>query len=312
MKPIIFLSHSKHDLDFIEQLAHDLRPSRVQVWYDDWEIPPGASLRAKIFDEGISRCDLFFVYLTNSSAKSSWVQQELDAAFVTELESKGGFLALFVDSDETRENLPLDLRSRRLPIINTETYNTRLLELVALAWEGLTRRRTAQAKEDSRIEKLELQKSLLEKELEIERLRSEGRNRIVQVLDSLSGTTISALGRSASASALFKHLARDFALGLSIGTMEEHVGDYLGVHVGKPYDRSKSPEQRAVYEATENFRAALVIQGAIRQSGVSCYLTEIGQSLARSFTDQQEIEEKVARKAPNNANSADAKSRAAD
>ena len=61
-KPKVFLSHSKKDQDFIKQLALDLRSARIDVWYDDWEIPPGASLRSKIFEDGISECDLFFIY----------------------------------------------------------------------------------------------------------------------------------------------------------------------------------------------------------------------------------------------------------
>lgn len=140
MRPRIFLSHSKKDQEFIKKLANDLKPARVEVWYDDWEIPPGASLRAKIFEEGIQGCDLFFVYLTESAVHSTWVQQELDAAFVTELETRGGFLALYVDSDKTREGLSLDLRSRRIPVINQQNYSERLLELVALAWDSFAKR----------------------------------------------------------------------------------------------------------------------------------------------------------------------------
>jgi hypothetical protein len=59
MKPRVFLSHSKKDRECIERIAADLRSARIDVWYDDWEIPPGSSLRAKIFEEGIPECDLF-------------------------------------------------------------------------------------------------------------------------------------------------------------------------------------------------------------------------------------------------------------
>ena len=103
MKPRVFLSHSKSDREYIERLAMDLRSARIDVWYDDWEIPPGSSLRAKIFEEGITECDLFFIYLTKNSRDSSWVRWELDAAFVLELEKRGGFIAIFVDSDDTRQ-----------------------------------------------------------------------------------------------------------------------------------------------------------------------------------------------------------------
>jgi hypothetical protein len=70
-KPRVFLSHSKKDREFIERLAGDLRASQVDVWYDEWEIPPGDSLRGRIFGEGIIE-----------SVNSFWCQRELDAAAV--------------------------------------------------------------------------------------------------------------------------------------------------------------------------------------------------------------------------------------
>ena len=175
MKPKIFLSHNKNDKDFIKLLADELRPARIDVWYDDWEIPPGASLRGKIFEEGIPKCDLFFVYLTENSIDSKWVRQELDAAFVTELEGKGGFLALYVNNDEIRDQLPLDLRSRRIPAINEKNFSKSILELVALAWETSSRKQIDRVRNEYRIEKLELEKKFLEKELEFEKLLSESK-----------------------------------------------------------------------------------------------------------------------------------------
>lgn len=59
MKPKVFLSHSKKDKQFIEKVANDLRSCGIDVWYDEWEIPPGESIRKKIFEEGITSCDLF-------------------------------------------------------------------------------------------------------------------------------------------------------------------------------------------------------------------------------------------------------------
>src|SRR5947209_231963 len=109
MKPTVFLSHSTHDRRFIERLARDLMEARLQVWYAGWEIPVGESFRRRIFEEGIPGCDLFFVYLTPASVKSYWVEKELDAGFIRDAEARGGFMALFVDAEETRQLLSLDL-----------------------------------------------------------------------------------------------------------------------------------------------------------------------------------------------------------
>ena len=139
MKPRIFLSHSKKDRKFILRLARDLQAANLDVWYDDWAILPGESLREKIFGEGISESDVFFIYLTPYSISSRWCKEELDAAFERDIERKGGFLALFVDADETRNKLTLDLRSKRCPVLNEESYALPLMQLISKAWEALLR-----------------------------------------------------------------------------------------------------------------------------------------------------------------------------
>ncbi len=79
--PAAFLSHSGTDADVAGRLARDLRGQGVDVWYAEWEIKPGESLRRKI-DEGIGRATHFLVLLTAASLRSEWVQTELDAGMV--------------------------------------------------------------------------------------------------------------------------------------------------------------------------------------------------------------------------------------
>ncbi len=141
MKPRVFLSHSKADREYIEKIANDLKSAQLDVWYDEWEIPAGASLRSKIFDDGIAKCDLFFVYLTPNSIASRWVKEELDAAFVKEFESRAGCLALFVDSEHTRTRLGVDLKARKIPVIGESSYAQGLLQICAQAWKAASERR---------------------------------------------------------------------------------------------------------------------------------------------------------------------------
>jgi hypothetical protein len=101
--------------------------------------------------------------VTCFSINSSWVKQELDAAFVTELENRGGFLSLFVDKDEIRDQFPLDLRSRKIPAINEDNFSESLLELVALAWETFSKKQVNRVQDNTRIGMLELEKKVLEK-----------------------------------------------------------------------------------------------------------------------------------------------------
>lgn len=133
MKPKVFLSHSKKDRIFIEKVANDLKKCGIESWYDDWEIQPGESIRNKIFKEGISSCDLFFTYLTKHSISSSWVIKELDAAFTHELKLGSNFTILFVDEDQSRELLPIDLRSLNIPAFNKEKYEIPFGKLIHYA-----------------------------------------------------------------------------------------------------------------------------------------------------------------------------------
>ncbi len=137
------MSHSKKDKEFVELLERKLRPARVEGWYDNWEIPPGASLRQKIIDEGITKCDLFFVYLTKASIASKWVSEELDAAHTKTFEA-GGHLALYADSNEAISKLPLSLKKSRIGLLNRDNIDEAIAPLIASAWEALARTQQAE------------------------------------------------------------------------------------------------------------------------------------------------------------------------
>jgi hypothetical protein len=59
----------------------------VDVWYAEWELAPGDSLR-RMIDDGIERATHFIVMLTPASLASEWVQVELDAAMVNRIAGK--------------------------------------------------------------------------------------------------------------------------------------------------------------------------------------------------------------------------------
>jgi hypothetical protein len=95
--PRVFLSHSSIDKPIVGRLAVDLRAQNVSVWYDKWELKVGDSLQQRIAD-GISGSGWLAVVLSVSSVKSPWVERELTAGLVLELEKKGVFvLPLLLD-----------------------------------------------------------------------------------------------------------------------------------------------------------------------------------------------------------------------
>jgi hypothetical protein len=83
----VFLSHSSRDNAFCERLALNLTEYDVRVWYDQWEIKVGDSLRGKIA-AGIEANDYLAVVLSGASVESQWVQQELNAALARELRER--------------------------------------------------------------------------------------------------------------------------------------------------------------------------------------------------------------------------------
>jgi hypothetical protein len=282
MKPRVFLSHSKADRDFIEQLANDLRTARIDAWVDEWEIPPGHSFRRKIFEEGILSCDLFFVYLTPHSASSYWVQRELDAAFVRDAEARGGFLSLFVDRDATRRSLSLERQGLHSPEMNVEVYERPLRQLIAQSWEARQRVAMQEVREQAQLEVLKLQKALAELETKIVRLESAGAADKAAVLQRLAAVHFSIQGSGGYTLAeLFPKLAPAIASGATNYRLAQVLLEVFG---------KKEVGYGKLYEATGynifDFVGPLVIARLVTivpphgDWDELLYLTELGVALA--------------------------------
>lgn len=168
MKPKIFLSHSKADKELIEKLANDLRSCSIDCWYDEWEIPPGESIKKKIFEEGIPNCDAFFIYLSDDSLSSYWVQKEIDAATFQEAESQQSIILPFVNQKEIRDDLPLDLKSISCPVLNEDNFEIPFGKIISKVWDVFYQKREEELKEeyDNKILKLENKVLKLEKRLQ--------------------------------------------------------------------------------------------------------------------------------------------------
>lgn len=290
MKPRVFLSHSKADSQFIERLASDLRAARIDVWYDEWEIPSGVSFRKRIFEEGISESDLFFVYLTPTSAASYWVERELDAAFVLDAEAKGGTLALFVDEEATRQKLSVDLRSLHCPVLNEKDYNRSFSHLIGRAWEAAVARRIRVAREEARAEVLTLQKTVAELQAQIVRLENASSVGVQPTLERLRATTFKVKGfegREFTLDQLFAQLAAS----LAVGTTRSHVNVRLKkIMVPEIETKWDSPLYDLTGHQTSDILGALIIGRLVRVNppvgdyDETYYLTELGALVAEQST----------------------------
>ena len=260
MKPQVFLSHAKENRDFIERLANDLRVGRVAVWVDEWEIPPGESFRRQIFEDGVPNSDLFFVYLTPASAESYWVQRELDAAFVRDAESRGGFISTFVDSDETRKSLSVDLQALNSPVLNSELYERPIRQLIARAWEGLLLRRVEASQEERQVRVLELQRDNAELRARIAQLEAAGAIEaadITSLIIRLESTTYELGGQKFSLAELFARTANIIATGTNEQALVIRVGELTSLKTGP------SAYQVGNYYS-HDFLGPLIIAGLVR------------------------------------------------
>jgi hypothetical protein len=80
----LFISHATEDKDgFVRQLAERLKEENVEVWYDEFSLNIGDSLRESI-DRGLSQSHFGLVVLSPNFFKKKWTKRELNALFARE------------------------------------------------------------------------------------------------------------------------------------------------------------------------------------------------------------------------------------
>jgi len=72
----IFISYSRRDLDFVEQLAADLQAAGLDVWYDLYGLEGGQRWRIEI-EKAIRESQYVIVVLSPDSVVSTWVEEEI-------------------------------------------------------------------------------------------------------------------------------------------------------------------------------------------------------------------------------------------
>src|SRR5689334_12939155 len=75
----VFVSYSRRDFYFAEQLAVALRRRGLAVWFDVHELAAGTDWSAAI-DRAIAECDSFVIVASRAALESSYVKRERDRA----------------------------------------------------------------------------------------------------------------------------------------------------------------------------------------------------------------------------------------
>jgi hypothetical protein len=100
----VFISHASEDKDdLVRPLAGVLQQNRVEVWYDEFSLRAGDSLRRSI-DIGLSKCRYGVVVLSKNFFRKNWPQWELDG-LVQRQNSEGRQLILPVWHGVTRADV---------------------------------------------------------------------------------------------------------------------------------------------------------------------------------------------------------------
>ena len=73
----IFISHASEDKEIVKPLVNILKEKGITVWYDEFELKIGDSLRKKI-DYGVSNSRFGVVVISESFIKKGWTNYELD------------------------------------------------------------------------------------------------------------------------------------------------------------------------------------------------------------------------------------------
>jgi TIR domain len=93
--PLVFISHASEDKqDVARPLAEELMNLGLEVWFDEYELKVGDSLRASVAD-AISRTDCGVVILSKAFFRKKWTDRELAGLVSIEMSRHGSILPIW-------------------------------------------------------------------------------------------------------------------------------------------------------------------------------------------------------------------------
>lgn len=93
----VFISHASEDKDtVVRPLAISLKNKGLTVWYDEFELKIGDSLRRKI-DQGLSKSKFGIVVISRSFIKKGWTNYELDGLMTKTISGQQILLPIWHD-----------------------------------------------------------------------------------------------------------------------------------------------------------------------------------------------------------------------
>lgn len=91
----VFVSHASEDKEeFVRPFVNELKVRGLNVWYDEFTLKLGDSLRRKI-DSGLKNSKYGIVILSEAFFNKEWPQRELDGLFAREIEGEKVILPIW-------------------------------------------------------------------------------------------------------------------------------------------------------------------------------------------------------------------------
>ncbi|NJD01552.1 MAG: toll/interleukin-1 receptor domain-containing protein [Ruminiclostridium sp.] len=104
----VFISYNHKDEEFVEKLCQKLIQHNVPVWRDKWQLQLGDSIINSV-QKALEKASFVCFVLSKNSVNSKWVEREITASLVREIEEKKfSILPLVIDDCK----LPLFLRDK--------------------------------------------------------------------------------------------------------------------------------------------------------------------------------------------------------
>lgn len=104
----VFISYNRKDEEFVTKLSSALVRHNVPVWRDIWQLNVGDSITSSV-QEALEKASFVCLVLSKNALESKWVEREINASLVRELEEKSlSILPLIIDDCK----LPLFLRDK--------------------------------------------------------------------------------------------------------------------------------------------------------------------------------------------------------
>ncbi|HMR82041.1 MAG TPA: TIR domain-containing protein [Niabella sp.] len=119
----VFVSHASEDKeDFVRDFVKCLKQNGLKVWYDEFTLRVGDSLRRSI-DNGLKNSRYGIVVLSEAFFRKEWPQRELDGLFAREVNGEKVILPIWhkISKDEVKKfsHMVADLVA-----INTSNFTT--------------------------------------------------------------------------------------------------------------------------------------------------------------------------------------------